>query len=114
MQGRKCALNSRQNIFNVCLRKRRQLEYVPHMELQCTGFAEVPSIYTAPIHFGSVQDQEQSAFVAGSKLYLLAGQNRTGSAGLVWTGGRSVTLLIRLQTVPVQCKRSLSYTPHFI
>ena len=36
MQGRKFALNSRQNIFNVCLRKRRQLEYVPHIELQCT------------------------------------------------------------------------------
>ena len=36
MQGRKFTLKSRQNIFNVCLRKRRQLEYVPHIELQCT------------------------------------------------------------------------------
>ena len=36
MQGRKFALKSRQNIFNVCLRKRRQLEYIPHIELQCT------------------------------------------------------------------------------
>ena len=38
MQGRKFALKSRQNIFNVCLRKRRQLEYIPHIELQCTRF----------------------------------------------------------------------------
>ena len=36
MQGRKFALKSRQHIFNVCLRKRHQLEYIPHIELQCT------------------------------------------------------------------------------
>ena len=36
MQGRKFALKSHQNIFNVCLRRRRQLEYIPHIELQCT------------------------------------------------------------------------------
>ena len=35
MQGRKFALKGRQNIFHVCLRKRRQLEYIPHIELQC-------------------------------------------------------------------------------
>ena len=36
MQGRKFALKGRQNIFNVCLRKGRQLEYIPHIEIQCT------------------------------------------------------------------------------
>ena len=35
MQGRKFALKGHQNIFNVCLRKRHQLEYIPHIELQC-------------------------------------------------------------------------------
>ena len=35
MQGRRFALKSRQNVSNVCLRKRRHLEYIPHIELQC-------------------------------------------------------------------------------
>ena len=36
MQGKKFTLKRRQNIFTVCLRKRRQLEYIPHIEFQCT------------------------------------------------------------------------------
>ena len=74
MQGRKFALKSRQNTFNVCLRKRRHLEYILRIELQCT-----------------VLDVNQYWFCCSSK--------RLHCAGTLWI--RTVRFRSRIKTVPV-------------
>ena len=76
MQGRKLAPKSRQNISNICLRKRRKLEYIPHIELQCTRCESV--------------------------LVLLRFQASTLRRSLwIRTGSRIVRFRSRIKTVPV-------------